>query len=106
MKFFKVIIIVVSILAALMGAGVFTEKMYWELDLSNGVARAEYSYLGIVLNNVTNVHNPTLCPSWSEPNLAKTQSHVSYACYKHFETESCIENVKLYEKSYEDGCAT
>ncbi|MDA8621939.1 hypothetical protein N9L48_04750 [Psychrosphaera sp.] len=103
MKYFKVLIIVAISLFVL---GNVTEKMFWELDLGTGIARAEYTHLGIQTSTITLFRNPKSCPTWTPPQLAMSLKNVSYSCYFHFNTESCARDVRLYNKAYNEGCGT
>ena len=102
----KYLIVIILIASSLVGLTLTSKKMYWELDLQTGVAKAEYSHLGLVTSSVSNFHNPKSCPTWTPPPLAKSQNSVSYSCYFHFKTESCSRKLLIYQQAYNEGCGT
>lgn len=104
MRHFKVLIIFSGVMLAILLTSFYSQRDYQELNLISGLARLEHSSFGIVFTEYTNMHNPTLCPKWNPPKLAQKQSNIHYSCYRHIQTKSCIEQLKIYEKTYEEGC--
>ena len=104
MRHFNVLIIFSGVMLAIWLTSFYTQKDYQELNLISGKVRLENSTLGITFKEYTDMHNPTLCPKWTPPKLAEKQSYIHFSCFRHISTKSCVEQLKIYEKTYKEGC--
>ena len=100
----KLLIIAITVFSVI-SLVYFSKSMTWTLNLVTGKAEASYSIAGITYTKVTNVHNPTQCPVWENPEKETAITSISYTCYEHIpKLKSCINAVKLYEATYNRGC--
>ncbi|GAA0289528.1 hypothetical protein GCM10009128_04990 [Psychrosphaera haliotis] len=102
----KHLIVIILIASCMVGLTLASKKMHWELDLQTGVAKAEYSHLGLVTSSVSDFQDPKSCPLWNPPKLSESQSSVAYSCYFYFKTDSCSRKLSIYQNVYNQGCGT